>query len=73
MMIPLEQIEKHVGVLDDIIRRNMDCTSGADGLMAMAYIAIIKTGLWRVDRIAQMRMTKEDYAREVGNGKVQSQ
>ena len=73
MMRPLEQIEKHVGVLEDIIRRNMDCTSGADGLMAMAYIAIIKTGLWRVDRIAQMRMTKEDYAKEAGNGQVQSE
>ena len=73
MMRSLEQIERHVGVLEDIIRRNMDCTSGADGVMAMAYIDIIKSGLDLVDRIARIRMTKEDYAKEAGNGQVQSE
>ena len=73
MMRSLELVEKNVDELENIIRRNLDCTSEADGLLAMAYVDIIRSGLDLVDRIARIRMTAEEYAKEERNGKVQSQ
>ena len=73
MMRSLELVEQHVDELESIIRRNLDCASETDGLLAMAYIDIIKSSLDLVDRIARIRMTREEYAKEVRNGTVQSQ